>query len=402
MVFYVIFSWWNFSSNNIPLGGTLLTLIHLCSPIIYRKTQNLPLTGIVISLTGFSFQVLFSLYNGGIYSPSLIWLTVHPVILSFFGNRKLVILSIIINLLTLIALFFLTTNNMIPKNQLSEDFTTAMMISSLFFLDIIVAIYTLVFIHNSNTNQTNLEEHNYFKEKLLQIISHDIKNALSINQGYNALLKRKLEKLGLQNQEIETLFSKIENSQQVMNSICDRTMDWVNSNHEQIIFKNEKIKILDLGNYILEYFEISAFEKSIDLTVNYNGEENYYLFIDADIFKTQIINNIISNAIKFSHPKSTIEINFFVDKVNAICSFEVIVQGIGIPENQTLVEFESREIISRKGTSQEPGTGLGLYITKSILDHMGGELEIESRSIEKNPKNHGTKVHIHFPTGTNY
>jgi signal transduction histidine kinase len=103
----------------------------------------------------------------------------------------------------------------------------------------------------------------------------------------------------------------------------------------------------------------------------------------------QVLINLLSNAIKFSHPKDTIEvITRSMDN-----SLMILVQdhGIGIPA-QDLPHISGRFFRAQNATQMEiPGTGIGLYIIKEILEVIGGRMEMNS--IE----HQGTTVSVYIP-----
>ena len=102
------------------------------------------------------------------------------------------------------------------------------------------------------------------------------------------------------------------------------------------------------------------------------------LTVRVDRFKLKrAINNMLSNSIKFSHPGGTITLSTRAAPNNRV--FLIVRDtGIGIPETMRERIFDKFTQARRPGTAGEPTTGLGLYLTKTIIESHGGTIEMES------------------------
>ena len=92
---------------------------------------------------------------------------------------------------------------------------------------------------------------------------------------------------------------------------------------------------------------------------------------------SQVFENLITNAIKFSKDADKIIITIDKDDNNLICSVQDF--GIGIPKNQQAKVFERFYRVSGENISTYPGMGLGLYIVKDIIERHNGEIWVESK-----------------------
>lgn len=92
--------------------------------------------------------------------------------------------------------------------------------------------------------------------------------------------------------------------------------------------------------------------------------------VDPVLFESTVMNNLMSNAIKFSYPGSSIYLR--VKEQNEIIVFEVEDHGMGIPKN-FLKKYSTQEKTSRQGTKGEKGTGFGMPLIKSLLEGMNGK-----------------------------
>lgn len=89
----------------------------------------------------------------------------------------------------------------------------------------------------------------------------------------------------------------------------------------------------------------------------------------------QALQNLVTNAIKFSHRESEVRIQVPLDHP---ASIEVVDEGVGIPERKLRLLFAGNCVRSSKGTNGEEGTGFGLSLCKSILEAHGGDIEVTS------------------------
>ena len=109
----------------------------------------------------------------------------------------------------------------------------------------------------------------------------------------------------------------------------------------------------------------------------------------------QVLNNLISNSIKFTDPggsiKVLVESNFGVTK----CS--IMDTGIGIPQEIILNLFNTSAKTTRTGTSGETGTGFGMPIVKNYIEKFNGKIEVHSALKSENATNHGTTITITLP-----
>ena len=146
-----------------------------------------------------------------------------------------------------------------------------------------------------------------------------------------------------------------------------------------------QIIVEDYINSVVESFSFMLSEKNITLDVS-NSKTNFNL--DPLRFN-QILANIISNAIKFSYKNGRIFISVASDESKL--TIQVSDEGIGIPDTVTDEIFDAFTTSGRLGTSGEKSTGLGLYITKRLVEFHNGEISIFSN------KSDGATVKLVFP-----
>lgn len=391
MWFYVFFSFAVYDFPTVGIGGFIFSFIHTLVPIIYRFRPSLTIAGLIISLTALAFQITFAVFNGGIHSPSAIWFTAHPVIISFFASKRLVLFSVVLNMITVTTLTYLGQQGYFPDNSLSQSLTELMTISSLIGLDIIIATYTLVFIMTTETKQNELEKRNEQIESLMRIIGHDIGNALSVS----TLTARSLEKFNHEPKVLKKL-GLINKANSQISEITHSIVQWMKANDKSMNLQISKVSLSEIIEYINNCHTENLYHKNIQLNLNYeNSSEKVNILADSTALRYQVIYNIISNAIKFSPNDETIEVEI---KTNpSFVSISVSDCGQGIPNDLLPDIFDPSKTTSRYGTSGEKGTGFGLPIVKTMLESMKSSISISSTAKEDGYDKSGTTITINIP-----
>jgi signal transduction histidine kinase len=135
-------------------------------------------------------------------------------------------------------------------------------------------------------------------------------------------------------------------------------------------------QLINLSNFLkvkADSFKSLAINNNVVLT--YDIEEN--IFIKADSFGIdRVLNNLLDNAIKYNRPNGTINVRLFSSENQVL--IEIADTGIGIPENQLSKIFEPYYQVSHKKRNIQ-GLGMGLTITKKIIDSLNGNISLVSK-----------------------
>ncbi len=120
------------------------------------------------------------------------------------------------------------------------------------------------------------------------------------------------------------------------------------------------------------FFEVSVKKK---ITLSSTVKNNIYVYADINLLNT-VLRNLISNAIKFTHPNGTICINA-IENDNEI-EISVVDNGIGIKKDIIPILFNIDSKITTQGTEGETGTGFGLALVKEFVEKNNGRVWLES------------------------
>ena len=248
----------------------------------------------------------------------------------------------------------------------------------------------------------DLAEKNFSLEKalsenvnLVRILCHDLNNSVFVIDHSSKLLK-KFSDDPLKIKKYTHVISRAsENLKEMIENVRDA--EALKSGKKEI--KLASVRLDDIFERAKVIFSARLEQKNLSLTIKFHVEEQVSVLAEKISFSNQVINNLISNAIKFS--SSGQEIRIFVesgDEDSVIIRIQD--QGIGIPDSIQNVLFSPNVKTSRPGTSGEKGTGFGMPLVKAYMDQFGGQIQVKSRDIESFPENHGTEFILTLRSGS--
>lgn len=221
-------------------------------------------------------------------------------------------------------------------------------------------------ISKQNEQLTRLNEE---KSEFLEMAAHDLRNPLSAIKGVVQLMEE-----GKQDEEALKDTEIIKISTERMLGLID---NFLNVDAIEQGLNGHKIIKMDVTEPLEQSvgnFRKCAYKKEIHLSVNLNNKLQPVL-ADIEVFQ-RILDNLISNAIKFSPTGSAIEI--FTSENSEFLDISVRDNGPGITEADQNKLFRRFGRLSNMPTANEPSSGLGLYIVKELSEAMGGRIRCES------------------------
>lgn len=233
-------------------------------------------------------------------------------------------------------------------------------------------------------SQEDLKRMNYAKDKLLTIVSHDLKNPISAMRGYVELMIMQFDNIEPEKKKefLQEVFNAIERVSLMVNNI----LYWIKNQTNGINVQKKNMNLKkQIGNNILIYKLIA---KSKDIAFVDKTNEEHTIYADINVFDT-IIRNLISNSLKFTPAGGIIEFSSRRSRDRIILT--VRDTGEGIPEEKMRDILNPDKFVSDTGTHQEKGTGMGINLVQEFTELLGAKLEIKSKVKE------GTSVSIAFP-----
>ena len=179
----------------------------------------------------------------------------------------------------------------------------------------------------------------------------------------------------LQNRDYE----KLEQASQLINTstkqifeLTQTLLDWSIAQTDSF-HRKEKLNINDLVEQVVNFCSIQAREKDIEIITDYGSP----IYVELDNVMTQIaVRNILINAIKFSYRNSVIRV--YVRQFNDFVNIEIVDKGIGMSKQKQQEIFSKAVVAAEYGTERERGSGLGIVISKELIEKQKGKLSVES------------------------
>ena len=218
---------------------------------------------------------------------------------------------------------------------------------------------------------------NEAKTRFLFYMSHDIRTPMNAIIGFADLLEKHLD----DKKRVIDYISKIKHSSSFLLSLINYVLEMARIESGKATLKTETGDLKNLVNTLNDVFEPSIEEKKLQYTCNLKVE-NPYVHCDKTKLR-EILLNVISNSIKYTPEGGSVTVDITeeghdAEKKVSFYRFTIEDTGIGMSKEYLPHIFEE---FSREHTSTESkviGTGLGLPIVKSLVDLMGGTIEVSS------------------------
>lgn len=214
-----------------------------------------------------------------------------------------------------------------------------------------------------------------FKSKFLANMSHEIRTPMNAMLGFTDLLKD-TNLSGEQKEYVDIINSSGEDLLVIINDILDLSKIEAG----KMILRPRKFNLSKVVQKVIQLHNNKAKEKKIGLFLDIDQTVPETVSMD-DTRLSQILNNLVSNAIKFTE-KGNVEVSVKYKQSSGILSFKVKDSGIGIPEDQLQTIFENFSQVDSSLQRKHHGTGLGLSIVSELSKLMSGTIEVASKDGE--------------------
>jgi len=216
-----------------------------------------------------------------------------------------------------------------------------------------------------------LKNLNSSKDKFFSIIAHDLRSPFNGLLGFSTVLLEELQELT--SEEIKEYAGYIHTSAKTVYNLVDNLLQWSRIQTGRIEYQPIKIDLYEEVFKTIELFNTNAITKRIKL-VN-DIQANVFVYADQNMLRS-IMQNLISNGIKFTKPGGLIKISS--KEKDDIIEVEIADSGIGIEMKDIAKLFRIDSQFSSLGTSNEEGTGLGLILTKELVEKNKGQIWVKS------------------------
>ncbi len=224
-------------------------------------------------------------------------------------------------------------------------------------------------------SERKLRDANYAKDRFFSIIAHDLRGPIG---NYREVFKLLSTKRNIFTEEEKAnLMAELYKSADHTFDLLENLLQWTRSQKNELQIIPNYYSIFEITTNTIN--TLSALVEKKKLTIENDAKLEHSGYFDINMIST-VIRNLISNAIKFSYPKSKITISSTID--NDLLLVSVKDYGVGIPKKKLNTLFDPKEMSSTLGTSKEKGTGLGLVLCKSFVELNHGSIWVESKENE--------------------
>lgn len=222
------------------------------------------------------------------------------------------------------------------------------------------------------------------KEKLFSVIAHDLINPFHAIIGFSQYLKEDFATTT--DEEKMEMLTHINQSAIIQHNLLKNLLEWSKSQLGEMKIEKEVLNVNTIINEAFSNVKLIADAKEIELT----NKSTHGLLLYADKrMLTVILNNLLTNSIKFSYKKGEIIVTAEEDKIYT--TIKVIDKGCGIEKESINTLFDIHKNNLKTGTAGEKGSGLGLTICKDFVNRQGGKIFVESEVKE------GSTISISLP-----
>ena len=216
-----------------------------------------------------------------------------------------------------------------------------------------------------------LNELNASKDKFFSIIAHDLKNPFNTIIGFSEMMK---ESVKLNDSSTFYEYAVMINTSAVQTfKLLENLLEWANSQRGKLEFLPIPLNLKELVKDELLMAEEMAIGKNIELKCEV--DESLTILADKNMTRT-ILRNLISNAVKFTRRNG--KVNIVARISHKFVDISVSDNGIGMSPASISKLFRLDANMSTRGTDNEKGTGLGLFLCKEFVEKHGGKISVVS------------------------
>ena len=220
-----------------------------------------------------------------------------------------------------------------------------------------------------------LKELNASKDKLISLISHDLRSPFNSLLGFSEILTTEYDTLT--HDEIQEYLKVIYEASNNLYGMTNNLLHYSRIQMGRFDFKPKTLKLIKIINRCLNLLKGNVVKKQINLSLDV--DKNLEVFADEDMLNS-VIQNLTSNAIKFTNRNG--DVSIFAKEIKDVSGknlVEITIKdtGVGISQ-EDLKKIKKDSIFSTPGTEREYGTGLGLVLVKEFIEKNGGKVWINS------------------------
>ena len=236
---------------------------------------------------------------------------------------------------------------------------------------------------NARTNEAAMREANALKDEFLAITAHEFRTPLTVILAHSQMALRQLRRMGNEEpiQRLRDSLATIEEQTHQLTNIVNTFLEVTQINRGQLVIKSEVVDIAEIVQQVVAASSATSAQHFISCKIAV-AEQPYLVMGDSSRL-SQILGNLIQNAIKYSPLGGPIIVSLRQYRSDAKRTIEVCItdKGIGIPKESLSRLFERFYRAPNAHGSKTKGIGLGLYLVAELLHMHGGTIRAESSGV---------------------
>jgi len=374
--FYAVLHFWH------AVATIIVCTLAICLTIpMMRAGKSISLTGNWLTGVLVAGFTCLTIWEGGVTAHAAAWLAGAPLVGQMMISSRAAWVWAGVSLLILTVLFGLELSGVHFTTYYDPRWHT--LVAGLGFLGLGPFLFAIALTFEltrsravaakekaleevASANQ-RLKKLNEEKDQFLGIAAHDLRNPLGLIDAYAQMLIMRDDLP----EETDFMLDAVHKSSQRMAGILDDLLNLNAIEQGHYPLSTDVIELASVLEDCVERASVNAESKGTTINIDYHAKSNQ-ANVDGGAL-TQVLDNLISNAVKYSPPNSKVTVVSRQENGHAI--LEVIDQGPGFTDEDRKKLFQRFAKLSARPTGGESSTGLGLSIVKRITEAMNGRVE---------------------------
>lgn len=329
---------------------------------------------LVITANMVIFPMMYFM-NGGMNSGMPVWLVLGMIFSWLILKGSTCIAIYIINAVVVVCCILLEMKH--PEMVYVMESRTARYFDLIQSMIIVTCIFGSIFKYQTyvyEKQKKQILEANQVKSDFLANMSHEVRTPINAILGYNEMIMKESRESHTAEHALN-----VQSAGRTLLSLVNSILEFTNIDKGELVLKSEPYAISEILQDLATYAQYNAEKKGLELCFSVDESIPQVLLGDA-IRLTQIVDNLISNAIKYTK-EGSVEISFCWDKKTqnqGVLKVQVKDAGIGMRKEDVKKISESFIRFDNEQTRNIQGVGLGLTIATRLLDLMNSKLQVES------------------------
>lgn len=217
----------------------------------------------------------------------------------------------------------------------------------------------------------NLAELNATKDRFFSLIAHDLQNPVYAIISLVDFLEHNHR--NFTPDELTSFVNQINLSAKGIYNLLENLLDWAKVQTGKVEIQKEQVNLPRIIVNVLEHFRPQYTEKNI--TFKFDPQVDCQVYSDVRLITT-VIRNLVSNAIKYSYPNTSVQIALTLGEGKVCVTVKDFGTGISRRQQEQLFRIDNQH--RSFGTNQEQGSGLGLVLAKDFTEMLGGTISVSS------------------------